>query len=88
MTREQLFETYPGEKFMFADGYDDAIVGVEPRTMRLIYDQKKVVASLMKDGMSWEEALDFFMFNIECAYVGEQTPIWCDTGEDLQMQDT
>jgi hypothetical protein len=29
-----------------------------------------------RDGMSHEEALEFFGFNIECAHVGEFTPIY------------
>ena len=27
--------------------------------------------------MSSEEALEYFSFNIESAYMGEETPIWC-----------
>jgi hypothetical protein len=29
------------------------------------------------DGMSEEDAIDFFHYNTKCAWVGEQTPIWC-----------
>ncbi len=29
------------------------------------------------ESMTEEEAIEFFEFNIECAFVGEQTPIWC-----------
>jgi hypothetical protein len=32
----------------------------------------------MKD-MSAEDARDYFEFNIECAYVGEQTPLFITT---------
>ena len=27
--------------------------------------------------MDYEEAIEYFDFNIQAAYVGEQTPIWC-----------
>jgi hypothetical protein len=27
--------------------------------------------------MSSEEAIEYFSFNVEGAYVGEQTPVWC-----------
>jgi hypothetical protein len=30
----------------------------------------------MEDGISDEEALDYFYFNIEGAYMGEKTPIY------------
>ncbi len=29
-------------------------------------------------GMNMEDAYEYFDFNIRCAYVGEQTPIWCN----------
>ena len=31
---------------------------------------------MQRDGMTEEEAVEFFDFNIECAYVGEFTPIY------------
>ena len=29
-------------------------------------------------GMNMEDAYEYFDFNIRCAYVVEQTPIWCN----------
>jgi hypothetical protein len=31
-----------------------------------------------RDGMSYEDATEFFEFNIAGSYVGEATPIWVD----------
>ena len=31
---------------------------------------------MQRDGMTEEEAQEFFEFNIACAYVGEYTPIY------------
>jgi hypothetical protein len=36
------------------------------------------------DNMTMEEAIEYFDFNIGCAYVGEMTPIyiWTNTDDD------
>jgi hypothetical protein len=41
----------------------------------LVYDGNKMVAILKKDGMVYQDAVDFIEVNIEGAYVGEATPI-------------
>tara|TARA_Y100000034_G_C6781435_1_gene349320 strand:- start:152 stop:418 length:267 start_codon:yes stop_codon:yes gene_type:complete len=63
---------------LLMDGYDDAIVGVGSRCGQptlVIYDYDKCIASLMEDGMTFEEAVDYFSFNCEGSWVGEGTPI-------------
>jgi len=63
------------------DGLDDAIVGsadvwVGNATVeRLVYSGDKIVASLMAQGMTEEEAYEFVDFNIAGAYMGEETPV-------------
>ena len=59
---------------LFADGHDHAIMGYSTDG-RVIYSVDLIVEGLMKD-MSHEEAVEYFGFNIECAYVGEYTPIY------------
>jgi len=49
ITREQITEQYPDEKIWFADGYDDAILGIDDDTMRVIYSTKKAMAILFKE---------------------------------------
>lgn len=74
---DSIIDAYGGdETFLKADGFDDAIIGVDETTMRLIYSMKKCIKILMRD-MNEEESLEFFSFNISCAYMGEKTPIWC-----------
>jgi hypothetical protein len=36
----------------------------------------------MKDSMCYEDAVEYFSFNVEGAYVGEKTPIWCQDNFD------
>jgi hypothetical protein len=62
-----------------ADGFDEAIIGFAEQCGRptiLAYDTDKCVEILMSQGMEWEEALEYFQFNIAGAYVGENTPIF------------
>ena len=33
---------------------------------------------MTRDGMTEEEAQEYFDFNVEGAYMGEKTPIWVD----------
>lgn len=63
------------EDLLIADGYDDAIVGVSSKEI-LVYSINKIVEILMAEGMTDEEALAFFEYNIEGSYVGEKTPIY------------
>jgi len=73
---EIILERYEEESFLKADGFDDAIIGVDEKTMRLIYSVSKCIKILSKD-MNVEESLEYFEFNIFGSYVGEKTPIWC-----------
>ena len=65
---------------MTADGFDDAIIGIGSRCGQpdlLVYDIDTALDILMdRDGMSYEEAQEYFSFNVQGAWVGEGTPIW------------
>jgi hypothetical protein len=71
MNREDL--DYEG--LLFADGFDEAIIGVEERTCVVAYDIDKIIEILMRD-MTEDEAVEYFEFNILGAYVGEKTPVY------------
>lgn len=73
-TLSKILDEYPEEGFLKADGFDDAIIGIWSEG-RLVYSVDKVIEILMKD-MTEQEAIEFYEFNIECAYVGERTPIF------------
>ena len=74
---EQIIETYPDEQFLKADGLDDAIIGVDEKSMVLIYSVSKCIDILAEKIGSAEEAIEYFSFNVSGAYMGEKTPIWC-----------
>ncbi len=72
-----LIETYPDIDFLSADGFDDAIIGICDE--KIVYSTSKCVDILInRDGMDYEEAAEFFDYNVRGAYVGEKTPIWVD----------
>ena len=76
--KEYLLEYYPDETFMFADGFDDAIIGICEVTNRVIYSKEKIIEILVEEeGMEHEDALEYFDFNISGSYMGEMTPIFC-----------
>jgi len=75
---ENIMEWYPDNQFTKADGFDEAIIGVDEVNLKLIYSQKKVMDILVnRYDMDEEEAYEHFEYNIHQAYVGEFTPIWC-----------
>ena len=61
-----------------ADGLDKAIVGTVSsfgRKETVLYSIKKILEIMMeRDGMTEEEALEFFEFNIIGSYNGEGMP--------------
>ena len=79
--REDILDQFgdDAETMLFADGFDDAIIGVGNKfgdQLCAIYDTDKVIDILMKEGMDYAEAMEHFDFNIAGSYVGEQTPIF------------
>jgi hypothetical protein len=73
---DQIIERFPEESFLKADGFDEAIIGVDDTSMRLIYSVSKCI-EILQEEMDESDALDYFMYNTYGGYVGEQTPIWC-----------
>ena len=71
-----------------ADGYEAAFVGYgyqHGSGALAIYDENKCIQILVKrDGMTEEQAVDFFYFNVKGAFVGDGTPIFMTprSGED------
>jgi len=73
---DKILEWFPEEEILKADGFDEAIIGIDDSTMRLIYSVSKCIEVLERD-MSEEEAVEYFDFNVKGSYFGDKTPIWC-----------
>jgi len=74
---EALIEIYPNEDLLIADGFNEAILGIEENTMRIIYSVSKCLEIIEAQGMPEQEALEHFYFNVQGSYIGEKTPIFC-----------
>lgn len=86
-----LLDLYPDEEIMTADGFDDGIIGRCESSGRVIYSISKCIDILVHGGMSYDEAFEYFFYNVSGAYMGELTPIWCldfmfDDNENLKNE--
>ena len=78
---EVIVDVYgDSDDILFADGFNEAIIGFEPNMWKVVYSRNKVIEILMKD-MSEEEAIEYAEYNTFNAYVGEKTPLWVDDME-------
>jgi hypothetical protein len=82
--REALSEENPDA--LWADGFEAAYIGQAHRCGQptlAAFSVKKCLQILMeRDGMTYEEADEFFEFNVSGAWVGAGTPIWIYDTED------
>lgn len=74
-----------GEEILLADGFEEAFLGIAWQFTKpmALYDRQKCIDILMKrDGMTDEEATEYFDFNVAGAYVGENTPAFLTRAEE------
>ena len=73
---------------------DKAIIGTTltyqagERVPVFVYSGDQIVSILMnRDGMEWDEAMDFIDFNIDSAYIGKDTPllVWPVIDEEYDL---
>ena len=75
-TLEKIIKAFEDEQFLKADGFDEAVIGVDYDNLRLVYSISKVI-DILKQYMNTDDAWEYFAFNILGSYVGEKTPVWC-----------
>lgn len=59
--------------------FDKCVVGIARRCGMedcAVYDAEMVIAALEEEGMSHEDAVEWYDFNIEGAYLGPKTPLF------------
>lgn len=78
VTREEIMDTLEGAEAKLADGFESAMIGYierSPGTTVALYEKAKCIHILIeRDGMSEDEAEEFFDFNVLGAWVGDATP--------------
>lgn len=82
--RERIAEENP--EALFADGLDEALVGMAVRCGQpalAVYDYARAVEVFMtRDGMTYEEAVEWMDFNVVGAWMGPHTPVWLRRPEE------
>lgn len=70
------------EDALLCDGLEEALIGICYRFGQpplAAYDKKMIISIYMeRDQMTYEEAVEFFEFNVIGSYVGENTPVFVD----------
>ena len=83
MNRKDIKDLYGDDEpeMLFADGYDKAIAGVvwDGERTRVVYTTEKILKILMEDGMTYDEASEYFDFNVAGSYMGVYTPLYLET---------
>ena len=81
MSREEIEEINPDA--LLCDGFDEAIIGMAERINLghiVAYDVDKMLKIMVeRDGMTYEEAMEYFGYNILGAWMGENTPVYIQT---------
>lgn len=82
MTRAELMEILEAREAQVVtfDGLDDAMVGVTTggtEELHVVYSREKCIQALMQQGMTREEAVDWFEYNTlrTIPYAGVNHPI-------------
>ena len=83
MDRDGIVEwaqEFTTEDVLLADGFDEAFIGMCERFgMEPVaaYDRNRCIEILVqRDEMTYEEAEEFFTFNVIGAWVGDGTPVF------------
>ena len=74
--REAIIEEYPDEEFVFAEGFDEAVLGVVRQYSNapvVCYDYEKCIEILGRD-MPEEDAIEYFEYNVIGGWIGDKTP--------------
>jgi hypothetical protein len=68
---------------LFCVGFDEAIIGIAERINLgsvVAYDVNKMINIIIeRDGMTYEEAEEYFNYNILGTWMGEYTPVYIQT---------
>jgi hypothetical protein len=81
--KEQIADLNP--ETLFADGFDDALIGYDASSFCAVYDYSKCLKVLIaRDDkplwdMTLEQAHEYMEFNVVSAYVGDFTPSFVHT---------
>jgi hypothetical protein len=76
---DKILDAYPDQWFVRANGFDDAIVGLDSSGKRLVYSANVCIDILMDYGLGEEEAVAYFEFYMLNADFGDESPLFIQT---------
>ena len=90
MSNIDIIKEISSEETVSVDGFDDAIIGIVERfgdsEIIVLYDKAKVVSILQeRDGMTYDDAIDYYHYNIVGSFMGEGTPAFATLNRDLDQ---
>lgn len=71
----KIINEFPQENFLKAEGFDEAVIGIEENKKVLIYSISKCL-EILENKKNKNKAIQDFQFNIGEIYCGEKAPIW------------
>ena len=74
---DEIFDGVDTHELVFMNGFNDCIAGIVERhgiPGIVCYDRDKVISKLVWEGMTVDEAEEWYEFNQLGAYAGESTP--------------
>ena len=75
--KEELWEQLVDNECLLADDLNEAVIGITfGVNATAVYSVSKILDILVEEGMSMEDAIEHFEYNIGGSYMGEKTPIW------------
>lgn len=83
--KDFICESFPDEAdhILLPTGLESAFIGTAQRDGKTVavYSSSECIGALMQSlGCGWDEAQEFFDFNVVGAYVGPYTPIFVEPG--------
>lgn len=88
MTKTEIIEElFSGSEVapLLADGFEDAIIGIDQENDRVVYSVSKAVGVLMKEHLFTREgAMDYLDQNVFGSGSGDSAPIWVN---DILFED-
>lgn len=76
MTADETMEVLEAHEALLAVGFEKALIGYAERfnDVFAIYDRERVIEILVEQGLSHEDAEEYFGFNVVGAWMGSGTP--------------
>ena len=82
----QLMEAINPEA-LYPTEHKDSIIGIANRGDKVVFvlDMYSIIDRLIAGGMGFDEAEEYYWYNIEGAYMGENTPYYVEDNKEEDL---